>query len=121
MNQDNFNIEIRQFPKKVGVTSQREITNIINQAISEKKREITNIINQAISEKKREITNIINQAISEKTLTGHETLKVKTKLTLLNLDYELEISGDIALDVDDKINERASRYVRPPYLIEECD
>ena len=105
MNQDNFNIEIRQFPKKVGVTSQREITNTIN---------------QAISEKKREITNIINQAISEKTLTGHETLKVKTKLTLLNLDYELEISGDIALDVDDKINERASRYVRPPYLIEEC-
>ena len=90
MNQDNFNIEIRQFPKKVGVTSQREITNIINQAISEKK------------------------------LTGHETLKVKTKLTLLNLDYELEISGDIALDVDDKINERASRCVRPPYLIEEC-
>ena len=105
MNQDNFNIEIRQFPKKVGVTSQREITNTINQAISEKKREITNIINQAISEKK---------------LTGHETLKVKTKLTLLNLDYELEISGDIALDVDDKINERASRCVRPPYLIEEC-
>ena len=70
MNQDNFNIEIRQFPKKVGVTSQREITNIIN------------------------------QAISEKTLTGHETLKVKTKLTLLNLDYELEISGDIALNCD---------------------
>jgi hypothetical protein len=70
MNQDSFNMEIRQFLKKVGITSQREITNIVNQAVSEKK------------------------------LTGHETLKVKTKLTLTDLDYELEISGDIALNCD---------------------
>ena len=31
-----------------------------------------------------------------------------------------KISKTIVKIVDDKINERASRCVRPPYLIEEC-
>ena len=68
MNQDNFNMEIRKYLKKVGITSQREITESVNQAISEGK------------------------------LTGNETLKAKTKITLQDLDYELEIDGEISLD-----------------------
>ena len=68
MNQDNFNMEIRKYLKKVGITSQREITESVNQAISEGK------------------------------LTGNETLKAKTKITLQDLGYELEIDGEISLD-----------------------
>ena len=37
MNQDNFNMEIRKYLKKIGITSQREITNIVNHSISEGK------------------------------------------------------------------------------------
>ena len=37
MNQDNFNMEIRKYLKKIGITSQREITDIVNQSISEGK------------------------------------------------------------------------------------
>ena len=68
MNQDNFNMEIRKYLKKVGITSQREITELVNQAISEGK------------------------------LTGNETLKAKTKISLQDLGYELEIDGEISLD-----------------------
>jgi predicted Co/Zn/Cd cation transporter (cation efflux family) len=68
MNQDNFNMEIRKYLKKVGITSQIEITELVNQAISEGK------------------------------LTGNETLKAKTKITLQDLGYELEIDGEISLD-----------------------
>tara|TARA_B110000014_G_scaffold102225_1_gene70141 strand:- start:136 stop:342 length:207 start_codon:yes stop_codon:yes gene_type:complete len=68
MNQDNFNMEIRKYLKKVGITSQREITESVNQAISEGK------------------------------LTGNETLKAKTKISLQDLGYELEIDGEISLD-----------------------
>ena len=68
MNQDNFNMEIRKYLKKVGITSQREITDSVNRAISEGK------------------------------LTGNETLKAKTKITLQDLVYELEIDGEISLD-----------------------
>ena len=68
MNQDNFNMEIRKYLKKVGITSQREITELVNRAISERK------------------------------LTGNETLKAKTKITLQDLGYELEIDGEISLD-----------------------
>ena len=52
MNQDNFNMEIRKYLKKVGITSQREITELVNRAISEGK------------------------------LTENETLKAKTKISL---------------------------------------
>ena len=68
MNQDNFNMEIRKYLKKVGITSQREITESVNQAISERK------------------------------LTGNETLKAKTKITVQDLGFELEIDGEISLD-----------------------
>lgn len=34
MNEDKFNMELRKFLKKVGVTSQREIENAVNQAIA---------------------------------------------------------------------------------------
>ena len=68
MNQDNFNMEIRKYLKKVGITSQREITELVNRAISEGK------------------------------LSGNETLKAKTKITLQDLGYELEIDGEISLD-----------------------
>ena len=68
MNEDNLNINIRRFLKKVGITSQREITELVNRAISEGK------------------------------LTGNETLKAKTKISLQDLGYELEIDGEISLD-----------------------
>ena len=68
MNQDNFNMEIRKYLKKIGITSQREITNIVNQSISEGK------------------------------LAGNETLKASAKITLHDIDFELEIDGEISLD-----------------------
>ena len=68
MNQDNFNMEIRKYLKKIGITSQREITNIVNQSISEGK------------------------------LTGNETLKVSAKIVLHDINFELEIDGEISLD-----------------------
>ena len=37
MDEDNLNIEIRKFLKKVGITSQREIENYIRQRFSEGK------------------------------------------------------------------------------------
>ena len=37
MNQDHFNMEIRKYLKKVGITSQREITDFVTKAISEGK------------------------------------------------------------------------------------
>lgn len=68
MNEDNFNMEIRKFLKKVGITSQREITNAVTKAIEEGK------------------------------LKGSETLPIMVKLEMPDLDLELEIGGDIALD-----------------------
>ena len=68
MNQDNFNMEIRKYLKKIGITSQREITNIVNQSISEGK------------------------------LTGNETLKAPAKIMLHDINFELEIDGEISLD-----------------------
>ena len=68
MNQDNFNMEIRKYLKKIGITSQREITNIVNQSISEGK------------------------------LTGNETLKESAKIMLHDINFELEIDGEISLD-----------------------
>ncbi len=68
MNEDNFNMEIRKFLKKVGVTSQREITSAIN------------------------------KAIEAGDLTGSETLPVKVSLTMADVSLELDIEGDISLD-----------------------
>ena len=63
MNQDNFNMEIRKYLKKIGITSQREIANIVNQSISDGK------------------------------LTGNETLKASAKIMLHDINFELEIDG----------------------------
>lgn len=68
MNEDNFNMEIRKFLKKVGIISQREITNAVNAAIADGK------------------------------LTGTETLPVMVRLDIPELVLELEIGGDISLD-----------------------
>ena len=67
MNEDIFNMELRKFLKKVGVTSQREIE-------------------QAVRE-----------GIESGALTGHETLKVKATLTIEGLSLKHDIDGDIAL------------------------
>ncbi|MEC7875549.1 MAG: DUF6494 family protein [Pseudomonadota bacterium] len=68
MNQDNFNMEIRKYLKKIGITSQREITEAVNQSISEGK------------------------------LDGSETLKASAKIMIHDIDFELEINGEISLD-----------------------
>ncbi len=68
MNQDVFNMELRKFLKKVGVTSQHEIEQTVR------------------------------QAIESGALSGHETLKAKVRLTVGGLDLDREIDGDIALE-----------------------
>ncbi len=67
MNEDVFNMELRKFLKKVGVTSQREIEQAVRGAIEAGK------------------------------LTGNETVKAKVTLTLEGLDLSHEIDGDISL------------------------
>ncbi len=68
MNEDVFNMELRKFLKKVGVTSQREIE-------------------QAVRE-----------AIDSGALAGTETLKAKVTLSLEGLDLDHEITGVISLE-----------------------
>lgn len=67
MNEDVFNMELRKFLKKVGVTSQREIEQAVRSAIEAGK------------------------------LQGDETVKAKVILTLEGLDLRHEIDGDISL------------------------
>jgi hypothetical protein len=67
MNEDVFNMEIRKFLKKVGVTAQREIETAVRQAIAAGK------------------------------LTGGETLKAQVTLTLSGTGLSTRIDGDIAL------------------------
>ena len=67
MNEDVFNMELRKFLKKVGVTSQREIEQAVRDAIEAGK------------------------------LKGNETVKAKVTLTLEGLDLSHEIDGDISL------------------------
>lgn len=67
MNEETFNMELRKFLKKVGVTSQREIETAVRGAIDGGK------------------------------LTGSETLKAKVVLTVEGLDLNQEITGDISL------------------------
>lgn len=68
MNEDVFNMEVRKFLKKVGVTSQREIE-------------------QAVRE-----------ALNSGSLSGTETLRAKVTLTLEGTDLKHDIDGEIALD-----------------------
>lgn len=68
MNKDVFNMELRKFLKKVGVTSQREIEQAVREALDSGK------------------------------LAGNETLKAKVTLSLEGLDLDHEITGVISLE-----------------------
>ncbi len=67
MNEDVFNMELRKFLKKVGVTSQLEI--------------------------EQEVL----EAIESGALAGGETLTAKVRLSIEGLDLDHEIAGDISL------------------------
>ncbi|WP_275097206.1 DUF6494 family protein [Sedimenticola hydrogenitrophicus] len=68
MNDDKFNMEMRKFLKKVGVTSQREIENAVN------------------------------QAMSSGAITGNEVMKVKMTLEIADLKLTWVVDGEIALE-----------------------
>lgn len=67
MNEDVFNMELRKFLKKVGVTSQREIE-------------------QAIRD-----------ALDGGILKGDETLKVRARITIEGVGLEHDVDGKISL------------------------
>ena len=67
MDEDAFNMSIRKFLKKVGVTSQREIE-------------------QAVRD-----------AVESGALSGSETLKAKVALTVDGVNLDVVIDGDIDL------------------------
>jgi hypothetical protein len=67
MNEDTFNMELRKFLKKVGVTSQREIENAVR------------------------------EAMKAGSLTGSERLKARMRLEVDGINLELVIEDDIAL------------------------
>ncbi len=67
MDDDVFNMEVRKFLKKVGVTAQREIEQAVRQAIESGE------------------------------LSGNETLKANVVLSVAEIGLSYEITGDIAL------------------------
>ena len=67
MDEEQFNIEIRKFLKKVGITSQREIESAVR------------------------------TAIASGGISGTETLKVRVTLELGELGLSLPIDGEIKL------------------------
>ena len=67
MDEEVFNMELRKFLKKVGVTSQREIENAVRDGLDSGK------------------------------LKGSETLKVKAVLTIEGLSLSYDIDGEIKL------------------------
>ena len=68
MNQDTFNMELRKFLKKVGITSQHEIETAVS------------------------------GAIDSGILQGTEKLEAKVKLTIDIIGLNHEISGSISLE-----------------------
>jgi len=68
MNEDAFNLSIRQFLKVLGVTTQREIEKAVRQALAEGK------------------------------LKGQERLAAKATVTIADIKFTHDISGDIALE-----------------------
>ena len=68
MNEESFNLELRKFLKKVGITSQREIEQGVR------------------------------AAIAAGTLNGHESLEVKMHLELPALGIDQLIAGHIDLE-----------------------
>jgi hypothetical protein len=67
MNEDTFNMEVRKFLKKVGVTSQREIENAVREAVKVGR------------------------------LAGNEKLKARVTLEVEGVNLELVIEDEIAL------------------------
>jgi hypothetical protein len=67
MDEEVFNLEVRKFLKKFGVTAQREIEKAVD------------------------------EALKRRTLSGNETLRVNATLTLPGVLPELKIDGEIAL------------------------
>jgi hypothetical protein len=67
MNEDTFNMEVRKFLKKVGVTSQREIENAVKEAVKDGR------------------------------LAGNEKLKARVTLEVKDVHLELVIEDEIAL------------------------
>lgn len=67
MNEEVFNLEVRKFLKKLGITAQREIEKAVD------------------------------AALKAQTLRGDETLKVRARLEIEGLSAEIEVDGDIAL------------------------
>ena len=68
MNEDSFNMSLRKFLKKVGVTSQREIEHAVN------------------------------EALSSGAVAGDATLKAKVVLTIEGVNLSVPIEGDIELE-----------------------
>jgi hypothetical protein len=68
MDQELFNLELRRFLKRFGITAQREMENAVA------------------------------AAIQTQTLSGHEVLKVRATLTIPGVLPELAIDGEIALE-----------------------
>jgi uncharacterized protein DUF6494 len=67
MNEDTLNITVRQFLKKVGITSQREIEKAVREAVQAGR------------------------------LTGDETLKARMTLEVAGIDLEVVIEDEVAL------------------------
>jgi hypothetical protein len=68
MNEDVFNMSVRRFLKKVGITAQREIENTVR------------------------------EALSNGSLTGTEKLPAKITLTLGQTSLNLVVDGEIELE-----------------------
>lgn len=68
MNEDKFNIELRKFLKKLGITSQREIEAAVRDAVDSGK------------------------------LKGDESLPVKATVTIEAVGMEVTVDGDIRLE-----------------------
>jgi hypothetical protein len=68
MNEDEFNVSVRKFLKKVGITSQREIEQAVRAAVSGRR------------------------------LKGNEALPAKMVLTVSGIDLTVEIEGAIELE-----------------------
>jgi hypothetical protein len=68
MNEDAFNVSLRKFLKKVGITSQREIEQAVRAGLAAGK------------------------------LKGNEALPAKVTLTLGDVGLSVEIEGDVELE-----------------------
>ena len=68
MNQETFNLDLRKFLKRFGVTAQREIEQAVN------------------------------EAMQRGTLAGNEAMVVRATLTIPGVLDELRIDGEIALE-----------------------